>query len=224
MKEKEKEQAIALRKKGLSYADILKHINVSKSTLSLWLRNIPLTEKQQHALYVTRRQKHIYNLAKLKRHKKQQALLKIQKQAEIDMPRLISNPFFLTGLMLYWAEGDKSAKAELVKFSNADPAIIKIMMQWFTSICQVPKSRFRIALHIHSLHTNKKVLAYWSNITNIPLTQFHKTQIKPTSLSHRKNKLYNGTCSIRIHDKTLFRQIQAWLRTYKKYIDTKPFL
>ena len=84
------------------------------------------------------------------------------------------------------------------------------MMKWFELICGVPKNKFHIALHTHELYCSKNIEKYWSKITGIPLKQFQKTQIKPTILKHRKNPLYNGTCSIRIGNKDLFRKIMGW--------------
>ncbi len=43
-------QAVAMRKEGRSYREIRDVVGVSKSTLSLWLRDVPLTEEQQQAL------------------------------------------------------------------------------------------------------------------------------------------------------------------------------
>ena len=117
---------------------------------------------------------------------------------------------FLPGLMLYWAEGDKSDLREEVKFSNSDPFMIQFMMRWFREVREIPEKKFRIALHIHTLHCRKKIEQFWAPITGIPLNQFHKTQIKPTGLGQRRNKLYNGTCAICIHDKNLFRRIKGW--------------
>ena len=47
MKFNDKIAAIGLRKKGKTYSQILKKINVSRSSLSLWLRNIELTDSQK---------------------------------------------------------------------------------------------------------------------------------------------------------------------------------
>ncbi len=49
-KNSQKEKAIALRRKGLSYSEILKEIPVAKSTLSLWLRSVGLAKKQKQRL------------------------------------------------------------------------------------------------------------------------------------------------------------------------------
>lgn len=43
----QKNLAISLRKEGVSYNEIRKKINVSKGTLSLWLRDIELTQIQK---------------------------------------------------------------------------------------------------------------------------------------------------------------------------------
>ena len=44
MKSAEKIRAISLRKRGLSYRKIQNKINISKGTLSMWLRNIPFNQ------------------------------------------------------------------------------------------------------------------------------------------------------------------------------------
>ncbi len=45
-----RETAVAMRKEGRSYREIPAEVGVAKSTLSLWLRDVPLTEEQQRAL------------------------------------------------------------------------------------------------------------------------------------------------------------------------------
>lgn len=210
MKIKEKTKAIELRKKGVSYREIKKKLKISKSTLSLWLRNIPLSSSQKKYLYHTLRQRNAYRLAKIKQEDKIKKIEKIKNIAIDEVKILYKNPIFIAGVMLYWAEGDKSKKTECVKFSNSDPEMIKLMMRWFRSFCNVPENKFRIALHIHTLHCRKNIEKYWSKITKIPLSQFHKTQIKPTTLKLRKKPLYNGTCSVRISTKDLFRKIMGW--------------
>ena len=50
MKLKLKEKAVKFRKQGLSYSEILKQIPVAKSTLSLWLKSVNLSNKQSQRL------------------------------------------------------------------------------------------------------------------------------------------------------------------------------
>lgn len=46
MTSEEKTRARELRRQGLSYNEIREQVNVSKGTLSLWVRDITLTEEQ----------------------------------------------------------------------------------------------------------------------------------------------------------------------------------
>jgi len=202
--------AIKLRKSGKSYNEILEKVSVCKSTLSLWLRDIKLTPKQLNALYRRAYEKGRYKGAKAnqqKRIEKTKIIISAARK-EVREKSLFKNPLFLSGIMLYWAEGAK--KDESINFSNSDPRMIKFMMRWFREICEIPEEKFRIALHIHELHCRKDIERFWSDITMVPLSQFHKIQIKPTSLRHRKNPLYDGTCGIRISNKDLFRKIKGW--------------
>lgn len=216
MKMAEKLTAIRLRKHGKSYKEILNNINVSKSTLSLWLRDVPLSEKNYNRIFVTLRQKNANRLAKANQQKRIQITKQIIVESIDEFKTMMDNPLFLPGLMLYWAEGDKTETNEVVKLSNSDPAMIKFMMKWFREICKVPENKFRIALHIHTLHCRKNITKYWSKLTNIPLKQFYKTQVKPTSLKHRRNPLYDGTCSVVIYERNLFRKIKGWKFGFKK--------
>lgn len=220
MKFEQKVQAIKLRKAGKSYAEIRKKINVSKATLSLWLRDIKLTSEQEKRIYIELRQKNAYRMAKSNQRKRIEGTEKILKEAKQESAILFKNPLFLAGLMLYWAEGDKSETQERVKFTNSDPKMIKIIMRWFREICQVPKSKFRVCVYIHSLHSRKDIEKYWSEIAGIPLSQFHKTQIKQTSLKQRRNVLYEGTCAITVSNKNLFRKIKGWKLGFIEKMDT----
>ena len=206
-KETDKNLARRLRQKGKSYSEILKSVKISKSTLSLWLRDMPLSEKQKRDL--EGRTKSRYAGSKARQQARINLTKEIIENSKREASNLLENKLFLLGLMLYWAEGTKRGE-EMVNFSNSDPNMIKLMMRWFREVCQVKEERFRIQVHIHSLLTPKDVKGYWSNLTGISLKQFHKLMVKKTSLGHRKNILYYGTCCLRICDKNLFRKIMGW--------------
>jgi transcriptional regulator with XRE-family HTH domain len=212
-----KTQAIHLRRKGKSYSEIKERVKVSKSTLSGWLKDIELTREQESRL--SKLQATGYAGAK----KQQAASLKhheeIKKNAECEAAELVKDPFFVAGLMLYWAEGSKNFGS--VQFSNSDPAMIKIMMRWFRSFCAVSEDKFRISLFIHSLHTKEDCQKFWQDVTSIPPSQFYKPYIKPTIYSNRKNKLYEGTCRIIIHQRDLLSKIIGWKNGVEKIFQNK---
>lgn len=208
MKFNDKLTAIKLRRRGLSYSEILRVVPVSKSTISLWLRDVNLTPNKQKRLARIGELAR-YKIAKARRQRRILDTKKIIQIAKDEFARFVQNPIFLTGLALYWGEGDKH-KAERVKFTNSDEKMIMFMMRWFREICEVPEGKFRVALHIHNLQSSPNARKFWSKITRVPENQFQKTYIKETSLRHRRNVLYNGTCAIVVNNKALFRRITGW--------------
>lgn len=217
MKFKEKNEAIRLRKLGLSYQEILKKIDISKSTLSLWLREIKLTSEQKKNLS-NKMDLVRYEIAKRKVADRIKRTKIIVDEAQKEVIKLMVNPLFFTGLSLYWAEGAKNS-SESVKFANSDKSMIILIMKWLRGICGVPEKKFRVHIHMHDLHSRSDINDYWSEVTRIPLNQFYKPYIKHTSLGQRKNILYNGTCSIIVNDKKLFRKIIGWKMGMQKYFN-----
>jgi hypothetical protein len=51
-KRREREQAIAFRQQGLSYSEIRQRVPVAKSSLSVWLRQVGLSEWQRQRLRI----------------------------------------------------------------------------------------------------------------------------------------------------------------------------
>lgn len=203
----DKNFAIKLHREGKTYGEIDKILgHISKSTLTLWLKDVSGIDE----LNLLKGRARSRFIAGQRRHERKLRLIKsILEESKGEGQALLENPLFLLGLSLYWAEGDKHI-AERVKFTNADERMIILMMRWFREICKVPEKKFRIALHIHSLHVAKDVKQFWVKVTGIPGEQFQKIYIKKTSLRHRKNILYNGTCAIVVCDKNLFRRISGW--------------
>lgn len=211
-----------LRRQGLSFGEITKKIpNLSKGTLNGWLKDIELTSKQKHRLI--KKMISAGEVGRLKgafaNHQKRMEITKnIASLAEIEVQRKISDPFFIAGVMLYWAEGDKSTATERVGFTNSDPLMIKLIMDWFRKTCNISENKFKVRCQIMSLHSKSDSEKFWSELTEIPLTQFHKTVVKPTLLRGKRNPSYMGTCTVMIYEKNLFRKIMGWkLGIIKKF-------
>jgi len=98
----------------------------------------------------------------------------------------------------------------MVCFSNGDPRMIKIMMLFFRKICLVPEEKFRGYIHIHSHLDHENAEQYWSEIADIPVTQFFKTYRRTTSGHTGKNSLPYGVMDIYVLDSGLFLKISGW--------------
>jgi len=70
------------------------------------------------------------------------------------------------------------------------------------------ESRFRGLIHLHSYHDPKKQLAFWSDVTGIPKSQFQKPYLKPNT-GVRKRKNYQGCLSLRYGEAKIARKLDA---------------
>lgn len=221
---KDKEDAVRLRKTGQSYSQIQKTLNISKSTLSSWLKDIPLSREAQKQ--ISDRVNSTSIQALIRRNKNQTALAKIQSDqirsaAAKETHTLHTNPLFLTGVSLYWAEGYKKgaygSKWKCVDFANSDPEMIRLMMTFFRTFCITDDSEIKIQVIAHHNISADDAVLFWSEVTAIPKEQFIKTQLKASKASQGKrgNSLTHGTVHIRMYDVRLFFRIVGWIEGLK---------
>jgi predicted transcriptional regulator len=212
MLKKEKEEAIKLREKGLSINEIARFIGVAKSSVSLWVRNVKLNFNQIDDLAGRKYKREFIEKRRETRLKNEIAKRQITiDAAKKEIRKLSEKELWLIGVMLYWAEGGKTQR--LVRFSNGDPEMIKIMMAFFRKICKVREEKFRGYIHIHPHLNHKKAERYWSSISGISLKKFFKTYRKiNVSSKNKKDTLPFGVMDIYICDTELFLKISGWAR------------
>lgn len=120
--------------------------------------------------------------------------------------------------MLYFAEGGKTQRG-LVRFSNSNPDMIRIMMKFFKEICLVPQLKFRGHIHTHSTEQIGPAEKFWSQVSTISKTQFFKTYVKGSVASKGyKNNLPYGTFDIYVCDTNLFLRIKGWTESICKIL------
>lgn len=210
---KEKDIAQKLRQKGHSYREILSKVKVSKSTLSLWCRDIGLSRKQLERLLSKKIEGGLIGSAIGAKRQQARRIARTEeliKQGVKEIGRLDTRDCFIAGIMLYAAEGTK-ADGE-VSFANADPAMIKFMAKWFRDFCKVADEDLRGKLYIHENLNERSARGYWSTLTGISLAQFHKSYIVENRNGFRKNRYRNGIFTIRISNRDLSRKIKGWIK------------
>jgi len=176
----ERERARRLRATGLPMADIAARLGVSRSSVSLWVRDVPFEPRPR----VT-----------LGRRREPNALQR-RKQAEIDrllaegrdrVGRLSEREFLVAGVALYAGEGSKGDGN--VRFANSDPRMIVFFCSWLRRFFEIDESRLRIHLYLHQGLDLAAAIAYWSALTSIPPTQFLKPYraVPDPSIRHAKH-------------------------------------
>ena len=225
VKLKEKEIAIKLRRKGLSYNEILKQVPVAKSSLSLWLKSVGLSKKQKQRL--TKKKIASALRGALSRKNQRLNIVKaIGDSARNEIGEINKRELWLIGTTLYWAEGSKQKEhnvSQVVKFSNSDPRAVRFFLKWLRVICEISRKdiHFRIALHENSANRLMKVKIYWSKITGFPLDCFQKVDWKKNKINTKRKNVgqnYFGLLNVYVRKSTNFnRKISGWIEGICKY-------
>lgn len=191
----EKLKAIRLRKGGASYSQIRKAVKVSKSSLSLWLRGMPLSKERLRNLQGFNAIR-IEKYRETRRRTREARWAKVRETAGKDIGSLNKRELFLAGLFLYWGEGGKTKTASTT-ISNTDPAVILFFMRWL-KLFKVPRNRLRVHVHLYADMNVQKELEYWSKTLKLPLSSFRKPYIKKSNragLTYMQ-KFTHGTCNL----------------------------
>lgn len=224
-KTEQKNKAVELRKQGFSYAEILKQIPVSKSSLSLWLKSVKLAKSQKQKLTDKK-------LAGMKRgweacHAKKLFITqKIKSEAKKEIGKLTERELWLIGISLYWAEGAKEKdKAVGIKLSNSDPLMIRLFIKWLLEICEISKENiyFEIYLHDSVKHREVEVREYWEKITGFSTEYFRKIRWKKNKIKTKRKNIgekYFGLININVRKGvSLNRKIQGWISGICEYCE-----
>ncbi len=146
----------------------------------------------------------------------------IEKENSEKINSINKKDLLFIGTSLYWAEGSKSNRWQ-IQFSNSDPAMVKLMMRFFTDICGVEREKFYMQMILYRNLDETRALEYWSRITNIPKHQFKKacySQSRSSQGKRNKRKLPFGTLQIRVLDKKLTHQIYGYILGLKNWAES----
>jgi hypothetical protein len=207
----QREMGQQLRVLGLTYAEIRDVIPVPKGTLSHWCRDLDLPPEQIEAIkergWRSAAAQDKAAIARKETYRRRNAV--IRQEARDQYPTLVSDPFFLAGLVTYWAEGHKTGNA--VGISNSDPGLVNLFLKWANGSLGIPLKKFRVQLHLHSGQNEAEMKQFWSEMTGLPLSQFGKSYIKKEGTGHRKNILYNGTARVKASNSIQLRRVLTWI-------------
>jgi hypothetical protein len=183
----EREQARHLRATGLPMAEIAARLGVSRSSVSLWVRDVPFEPRPRS----TRGRRRTPNA------------LQRRRQAEIDrllaegrdrLGRLSEREFLVAGVALYAGEGSK--RDGNVSFANSDWRMVAFYCSWLRQFFAIDESRLRVRLYLHEGLDLAAATAFWSEVTGIPESQFGKPYRAVADPSIRHAKHVHGCVSI----------------------------
>ena len=191
----EQNRARDLRAQGWPYGDIASELGVSRSSVSLWCRDVAIDEEAWAKRANANRNYGARNRTPNR--------LQLAKAAEIEacnalgaawLGDLSSRDRFILGIALYAGEGCKTGGA--VKFTNSDPRMITSFLSWFREFFDVDESRLRLRLYLHQGLDLDGANRYWSDLTGISTTQFIKPYRAGPDPSIRRTKHLMGCVTV----------------------------
>jgi hypothetical protein len=201
-KVKEQEKARVLRAQNRTLADIAQTLGVSKSSVSLWVRDVPFTPTLR--LRGPHRHPHPAHEAKLRQ------IEELNREGRARIGALSEEALFVAGVALYAGEGSKTDGE--VRFSNSDPAMVRLFCAWFRRFFDVDEKRLRGRLYLHQGLDLIATEAFWSALANIPTDQFHKPYRAVADPSIRRNKHEHGCFSVGYGCSRTHREVMGLVR------------
>ncbi|MEU6507269.1 hypothetical protein [Streptomyces sp. NPDC046942] len=209
-----RDRARELRLQGWTYDQIQVELGCSKSSISLWVRDLPRPERrdpaEQAKLASRKRWEHELSVRDEERQKTKSA-------AASEIGTMSTRELFIAGVALYWAEGTKDkphARRERVTFVNSDPTMIRLFLAWL-DLLQVERERIRFHLMIHESADIEAAEHYWAGVVQADPSTFGKTTVKrhnPKTVRKNTGDNYRGCLALTVRQSAeLYRRIEgAW--------------
>ncbi|WP_031066511.1 hypothetical protein [Streptomyces sp. NRRL F-5527] len=220
-----REKARELRLQGWTNDQIQVELGCSKSSISLWVRDLPKPERrapsEQARLANRLRWEHELAVRDEQRRRTKEA-------AALEIGPLSDRDLFLAGVALYWAEGAKDKpyqRRENVLFVNSDPGVITLYLAWL-DLLGVERDRLRYRVMIHMTADVEGAKRYWADLVGVDVSTFQKTTIKkhnPTTVRKNVGDTYRGCLVVRVSQGAeLYRRIEGWWTGMISGIATPP--
>ncbi|MET7788824.1 hypothetical protein ABZS93_19775 [Streptomyces sp900116325] len=209
-----RDRARELRQQGMTYDQIQAELGCPKSSISLWVRDLPRPEPR----YSPTERLALMNagLAGLRasREKEREETKRLAREAVGD---LSDRELFLAGVTLYWAEGSKDkaySRRESLQFINSDPNVIKLYLRWL-DLLGVTHERRHMRVSIHESADVPGAERFWAQLAGIPASERRKTTLKkrnPKTTRRNTTESYRGCLIIYVAKSAdIYRRVEgAW--------------
>ncbi|MEI5099486.1 hypothetical protein RB200_13910 [Streptomyces sp. PmtG] len=209
-----RDKARELRLQGWTYDQIQLELGCSKSSISLWVRDLPKPERRDPSEQA--------KLAGRKRWEHELAVRDVQRQqtkaaGAAEVGSLSEREIFLAGVVLYWAEGAKDktySRRERLAFINSDPNVITLYLRWL-DVLGVEREHLRFRVSIHESADVAEAEAFWAALVGVETSALQKATIKkhnPKTSRKNTTEAYRGCLTIYVlKSADLYRRMEgAW--------------
>jgi hypothetical protein len=167
----EQDRCRDLRAEGWTYNEIAAEVGVSKSSVSLWCRDVePDPEAWASRAGANRARGWLVRRPHPQHVAKEAEIARLQAEGRERIASLTEREFLIAGLALYAGEGSKRDGG--VRMANCDPRILYYFVTWLRRCFTIDDARLRVRMYLHVGLDLDHANAFWSDLLAIPLSQF----------------------------------------------------
>lgn len=217
VRNKEKyEQALQFRKRGFTLEEIAKICEVSKSTVSKWLKNKDFSEsvtKQNKRRAGQENAKRLKLINKARGGEREKKYREVEKTAETEYKHYKNNPLFIAGLMLYIGEGDHKHR-RLIRIASAKSDVHRLFIRFAKEFLGIENINIKFWILLYPDLNEEACMKKWKKITGLPYTQFYKNQVIQSK--YKKRTLHFGVGNTIIGSTVLKHKLNRWIELVLK--------
>jgi hypothetical protein len=217
VKPEKRAEARRLRsEQGWALGSIAERLGVSKSSVSLWVRDIELTPDQQATLLAKNPARNGQLLGmRVRRERCRQRRRDAQEHGRALARQ--GDPIHRGGCMLYWAEGSKGRNA--VQIVNADADLLATFLAFLRGCYAVRDDaiRFSVNCFLGNGLTLDEIQSWWLGRLSLPSNCMRRAVVnRPSSASKRLkgNVLPYGTARLTVHSTFIVQSIYGAIQEY----------
>jgi hypothetical protein len=221
-------KARQLREQGLAYNQIAAELGVSKSSVSLWVRDLPRPERLSYEECCRRVAEGVRRYWAAERHVREAQREATRAAAAAEIGALTQRELLIAGAIAYWCEGAKNKpylRQDRVIFMNSDPGLIMFFLR-FLDAAGVGRDRLIYRVQIHESANVAAAEQFWLALTGATPDQFRTTTLKrhnPKTVRKNVGSDYRGCLRVDVRQSSgLYRQIEGWVRAATGGTDDAP--
>jgi len=209
-------KARQLRMLDHDYEEIAASRRVAKSSVSLWVRDLPrvtgfsTAEGKKRSAEGTRR----YWAAQ--RQASDASRAAVRAAAANKIGGLTNRELVIAGAIAYWCEGSKNKPGpwnDHVAFTNSDPALIRFFLR-FLEATRTPPEDVTFRIYIHENADVESAQRFWLEVTGVSPDRFRTPTLKrhnPKTVRKNVGEGYYGCLRVDVRRSSgLYHKIEGW--------------
>jgi predicted transcriptional regulator len=208
-----------LREQGLDYNQIAEELGVSKSSVSLWVRDMPRPARLSYEECRQRSADGVRRYWAAERPAREAERRADCAAATAQIGDLNDREILIAGAIAYWCEGTKNKpyrRTDRVTFMNSDPGLVTFFLR-FLDTAGVSRDRLIFRVCVHESADISAAQRFWLDVTQAQPAQFRRPLLKhhnPKTVRKNTGDDYHGCLRIDVRrSRVLYRQIEGWAAT-----------